>query len=80
MEVLDWPAQSPDLNPIEHLWGILKRKIYDYEYPAEGVDKIWDRAAETWAKITLEEVQNLIRSIPRRIEAVIKATGGHTKY
>lgn len=78
--LMSWPAQSPDLNPIEHLWGLLKRKIYDYEYPAEGVDEIWDRAAEAWSKITLEEVQNLIRSMPRRIEAVIKAKGGHTKY
>ena len=80
INLLSWPAQSPDLNPIEHLWGILKRKIYEHEYPAEGVDEIWERAAAAWAKITIEEVQSLIRSMPRRIEAVIKAKGGHTKY
>lgn len=80
ISLLSWPAQSPDLNPIEHLWGILKRKIYEHEYPAEGVDEIWERAAAAWAKITIEEVQNLIGSMPRRIEAVIKAKGGHTKY
>lgn len=78
--LLSWPAQSPDLNPIEHLWGILKRKIYDYEFPAEGVDEIWQRAAEAWSRITPEEVQNLISSMPRRIAAVIRAKGGHTKY
>ena len=38
------------------------------------------QAAEAWSKITLEKVQNLNRSMPRRIEAVIKAKGGHTKY
>lgn len=80
INLLSWPAQSPDLNPIEHLWGLLKRKIYDYEFPAEGVEEIWERAAKAWSQITQTEVQNLISSMPRRIAAVIKAKGGHTKY
>ena len=80
IQLLDWPAQSPDLNPIEHLWKLLKRKIYDYDNSAEGVNESWDRAAKAWLEITPEEVQNLIESMPRRITAVINAKGGHTKY
>ena len=39
---------------------------------------MWDRVAEEWNKITPEDCQNLIESLPRRLEAVYKAKGGHT--
>jgi transposase len=78
--LLDWPAQSPDLNPIEHLWNLLKRDINGYEMPASGVWELWERAEVEWGKIRPEECQKLIESMPRRLEAVIKAKGGHTKY
>ena len=80
INILDWPAQSPDLNPIEHLWHLLKRRILGYERPAAGVWELWERASVEWGKITEEECQRLIESMPRRLGAVIKANGGHTKY
>ena len=73
--LLDWPAQSPDLNPIEHLWVHIKRKLNEYPTPPKGVWEIWDRAAEVWNNIEPEVCQNLIESMPRRVEAVIKAKG-----
>lgn len=79
-ECLDWPAQSPDINPIEHLWAVLKSKIYDYERPASGVFELWDRVVAAWNGITREQCRGLIESVPRRLEAVVKAKGGHTKY
>ena len=80
VEVLLWPAQSPDLNPIEHLWDHLKRKLSEYETPSSGVLELWDRIVETWEAIPASVCQNLIESMPRRIEAVLQAKGGHTKY
>ena len=80
IDLMEWPAQSPDLNPIEHLWNILKCKLNKYEEPPKGLCELWDRVAEEWNKITPEECQNLIESLPRRLEAVYKAKGGHTKY
>jgi hypothetical protein len=79
-ELLDWPAQSPDLNPIEHLWHLLKKKVLSYENPPKGVWELWKRTAEQWDSITLEVCQRLIESMPRRLQAVIEAKGGHTKY
>ena len=38
-----WPAQSPDLNPIEHIWLHLKRKLADYEEPSKGIEELWKR-------------------------------------
>jgi hypothetical protein len=78
--VLLWPAQSPDLNPIEHLWSHLKRKLAEYEEAPKGILELWERAEAEWNKIEPEVCQNLIESMPRRVEAVIKANGGYTKY
>ena len=77
---MDWPAQSPDLNPIEHLWTTLKHKLNEYDKPPSGAWELWDRVAEKWGEITEEDCQRLIRSMPRRLKAVVSAHGGHTKY
>ena len=79
-DVMIWSAQSPDLNPIEHLWGHLKKKLAAYEELPKGISELWERAEAEWNKIEKEVCQNLIESIPRRVEAVIKAKGGYTKY
>ena len=80
MEVLLWPAQSPDLNAIEHLWNHLKRKLAEYEVPPQGILELWERVQEEWGKIKPEVCQGLIESMLRRVEAIIKAKGGYTKY
>ncbi len=80
IKVLDWPPQSPDINPIEHLWHHIKTELNKYPTQAKGVWEIWERVAEVWNKIPPEVCQNLIQSMPRRIQAVIKAKGGNTKY
>ena len=80
INLMDWPAQSPDLNPIEHLWEYLKEQLRQYETPPYGVHELWERVAKKWDEILPEVCQRLIESMPRRIQAVIKANGGHTKY
>ena len=78
--LLEWPAQSPDLNPIEHLWTHLKRKLAEYPEPAGGVEELWERMNEEWGKIPADVVLRLIESIPHRVQAVLRAKVGHTKY
>ena len=68
------------LNPIEHLWDHLKRQLRKYDTSPHGVHELWNRLVEEWNEIPLEVCQNLIESMPRRIQAVIRAKGGHTKY
>jgi transposase InsO family protein len=87
IEYIDWPAHSPDLNPIEHIWKLLKsniRKMFPHlEHLKSGkVDKEeLERCIKAaWDAITLDEINNLIDSLPRRIEAVIRAKGWYTKY
>ncbi len=76
--VLDWPANSPDLNPIENLSGIVKRKMRDTR--PNNADDLKATVKETWASIPPQQCHKLITSMPRRIEAVIKAKGAPTKY
>lgn len=79
-KLMQWPPQSPDLNPIEHLWFKIKREIYSYPEPARGIHELWDRVQREWLKIKPEYCQNLIKSMPSRIKAVIAAKGLQTKY
>ncbi len=76
--VLDWPANSPDLNPIEYLWGIVKRKMRDTR--PNNADDLKAAIKATWASIPPQQCHKLITSMPHRIEAVIKAKGAPTKY
>jgi transposase len=80
IEVLDWPAQSPDLNPIEHLWDHLKMKLSDYDEVPTSMHELWRRVEAEWEKIAKDECVKLIESMPRRIGSVLKANGGYTKY
>ncbi len=76
--VLDWPANSPDLNSIENLWGIVKRKMRDTR--PNNADDPKAAIKATWASIPPQQCHKLITSMPRGIEAVIKAKGAPTKY
>ncbi len=76
--VLDWPANSPDLNPIENLWGIVKKKMRDTRH--NNADNLKAAIKATWASITPELCHRLISSMPHHIDAVIHAKGGPTKY
>ena len=76
--VMEWPAQSPDLNPIENLWDHLKTTIQ--EQNPTNVKELWNTVKATWRDFPLNKIINLINSMSRRCEAVIKARGRATKY
>jgi len=77
---LPWPAQSPDLNPIEHLWDALERKVRGRKpYPKNKCELIV-ALKEEWDKIEPEILEKLIDSMPRRIESVINSKGYPTEY
>ena len=62
--LLSWSAQSPDLNPIEHLWAILKWRLNRYDRPSTGLIELWDRTMEIFYPITPTECKRLVESMP----------------
>lgn len=77
---MDWPSQSPDLNPIEHVWDRLKRCIRSRGVDPDNLEELRTAIMEEWDEIPREYIQSLIESMPRRVEAVIRSRGGPTRY
>jgi transposase len=65
--LLYWPAQSPDLNPIEHMWYYLKKQLARYPTPPKSCKELWERVSTEWYKIPIEYCHSLIRSMSRRL-------------
>ncbi len=76
-KVIQWPSMSPYLNPIEHLWGILKRQV-EHHSPS-SIQSLKEVILEEWKKIDQAKRCQLVHSMPRRLGAVIKNHGGHKK-
>ncbi len=75
---MDWPSMSPDLNRIEHLWGILKRKVE--ERKVSTIHQLRDYVMEEWKRTPVATCEALVNSMPKRFKAVLENNGGHTKY
>lgn len=71
------PPHSPDLNPIENLFAVLKKKVNEIDDRSSLVDKINFVVKNC---IEISYINSLIDSIPKRLKSVIKNNGGHTKY
>ncbi len=78
VKVMDWPRMSPDLNPIEHLWGILKRKVE--ERKVSNIHQLHDVIMEEWKRTPVATCEALVNFMPKRVKAVLENNGGHTKY
>lgn len=78
IKLLDWPAQSPDLNPIEHLWALLKGRIS--EKMPKNISELKTMVYEEWNAISIEICQKYALSFKKRALEIYKANGEHTKY
>jgi transposase len=87
VSVMVWPSYSPDLNPIENLWALMKVEIYKLYPELEHADDTEDTLAhlieaakEAWHEIDSTILYNLSITMPHRVQAVIDANGWYTKY
>ena len=79
--VLSWPAQSPDLNPIENIWAILKDRLFrNYDRPPTGMLELWDRIKEVWSQITPDECQRIVQTMPDRCAQILTRQGYWIPY
>ena len=80
IQVLKWPGNSPDLNPIETMWAIIKRRlkgrtIKTKSQTISAIIKAW-----LYDNSVADTCNKLINTMPDRMKAVLAAKGGHTKY
>jgi transposase len=80
LQHLPWTEQSPDLNTVEPFWSVLETRVRNRFPPPISLKQLEGVLQEDHYKIPLETVQNLYKSIPRMIAAVLKAKGGPTPY
>ena len=79
VDILDWPGNTSDLNPIENLWHVMKNEVAD-QHPT-SMESLKTTIKIVWTKkMESEYCCNLIDSIPRRMAAVVKYRGGLKKY
>ena len=76
IEIMNWPAHSPDLNPIEHVWDILYRRISQRHHPTMTIQELTIILRHEWETLALQTIQNLICSMPRRCQECWAARGG----
>ena len=72
----EWPPNSPDLNPIENIWAVLKSRVAERN-PANKAQLI-EIIKEEWANIPQRTIQNTIKSLTSRLETIVKNKGGYT--
>jgi len=75
---LDWASNSPDLNPIENIWFILKNKVK--RMPNKTIDEFKNNIGICWSEISQEHINNTINSMPTRIRSVIANKGYTINY
>ncbi|GFX70661.1 putative inorganic phosphate cotransporter [Trichonephila clavipes] len=67
IELLPWPARSPDLSPIENMWSIVVQRLTQITAPAATPDQLWQRVEAAWSAVPQEHIQSLFESMPRRV-------------
>ena len=80
ISTLPWPARSPDLNPLEHLWDILGRKIREITPPVQTLLELEAALHREWQQIPQQRIQRLVQGMRRRLDATIAVQGGYIKY
>lgn len=79
-KIMQWPAQSPDLNPIENLWSTVKRELYPGDKQYTSVNQLWKAIQKVCANIKPEEIKKLTQSMDDRLFKVVQKNGKYIKY
>ena len=80
VNTLPWPAVSPDLSPIEHLWDEMERRIRLLPNQPLTLNQLGRDLVQVWNNIPQGFLNHLVSSMRRRCQACVHAHGGHTRY
>ena len=77
---MDWPVNSPNINPIEHLWDMDGRGIKLCDPPIQNLRGLHRAIVEEWNQIPPHKFRHLVQSCHRRCQAVVESHGEYTRY
>ncbi|GFU77858.1 transposable element Tcb2 transposase [Trichonephila clavipes] len=77
---MEWPACSPDINPIEHVWDALGRRVAGRQPPPQTLQELKRALLEEWNRIPQLVINSLIDSMPQRCSTLLAVRGNHTPY
>jgi hypothetical protein len=80
LSLMAWPAQSPDLNPMEHYWNHVDSQLKDKKVLVGSLEQLWEAAQEVINVENRDLCRKLISTMPERVIDVIRAKGGHTRW
>jgi hypothetical protein len=80
IEVLDWPAYSPDMNITENLWGYMVRKVYPDGKQYSNLQSLEMACRQVWDEIDQNYIDSLFQSLPKRVDDLVQNHGGPTSY
>jgi transposase len=75
-----WPAMNPDLNPVEHIWDMLGRRIQAREPPVQNIRQLEAALHREWQQLSQQDIRRLTEGMRRRVNAAIQARGSYTRY
>ena len=80
MTSVPWPAMSPDLNPIVHIWDMLGRPIQAQEPPVQNIRQLEAALRREWQQLSQQDIRRITGGMRRRIEAIIQPRWGYIRY
>ncbi|GFW64339.1 transposable element Tcb2 transposase [Trichonephila clavipes] len=80
IESMDWPAGSPDLNPIDHVWDFLGKRLAARTLPPVTIRELRLALQDEWAAMPQQLIDTLILSMGRRCEICLAVRGDHIPY
>ena len=80
IDTLPWPAMSPDMNPIEHVWDFIGRKVNQRNPRCQNVRELEVALVEEWQRFPQYRLRRLVAGMRRRVEHLHRKRGGYTRY
>jgi hypothetical protein len=79
VQTIPWPAMSPDMNPIEHVWDFIGRKINQRNPKCQNIDALRTAILQEWQQFPQEQLRRLVRSMTRHATQLHNKRGGYTR-